>query len=206
MPFDAHSARALSRRIHSLHDCLFVIKQSVVEAAQAGEFEVSVGLSESLPVVAGQSTNNAAFVIDFLARNGRETWAEAATQALRAGYSVRPAWGRNHLGAVLEGLTLEWRSVSFDGPPSDAADTPLLMSAEHALAMSRAEQSHVRWVDAQRAAIQQAAQQGRLSVSLHDALPVDAPAWAKRREILQRGGFATELIAEDGGTTLIVSW
>jgi hypothetical protein len=59
MPFDAESARAISRRVHSLHDCLFVFKQAVVQAAQAGEFEVTVGLSDSLPVVAGQSTRHA---------------------------------------------------------------------------------------------------------------------------------------------------
>ena len=37
-------------------------------------------------------------------------------------------------------------------------------------------------------------------------LPADAPAWAKRREILQRAGFDTELIAGEGGAQLVVSW
>jgi hypothetical protein len=94
MTFDAQTARALSRRIHSVQDCLFVMKQHVVQAAQAGEYEVGVGLSESLPVVAGQSVNSAAFVIDFLARSGREAWSEAVAQAVHAGYGVRPLWGR----------------------------------------------------------------------------------------------------------------
>jgi hypothetical protein len=204
-PFDAQAARTLSRRIHSVHDCLFVMKQHVVQAAQAGEYEVSVGLSESLPVVAGQSVNSAAFVVDFLARSGREAWSEAVAQAVHAGYAVRPVWGRTSLGAALEGITLSWRQVEYQDPRTIAA-TPLMMRADHALAMSQAEQTHVRWVDAQREAIQRAAQQGQLSVSLHDALPADAPAWTKRREILARAGFATELIAGDSAATLIVSW
>jgi hypothetical protein len=205
MTFDARSARALSRRIHSVQDCLFLMKQHVVQAAQAGEYEVTVGLSESLPVVAGQSVNSAAFVIDFLARAGRDAWAEAAAQAVQAGYGVRPSWGRTDAGAALEGLTLSWRHVEYEDPRTQAA-APQMMRADHALAMSQAEQTHVRWVDAQREAIQRAAQRGQLSVSLHDALPADAPAWAKRREILARGGFGTELIADDAGATLVVSW
>jgi hypothetical protein len=114
MPFDAQSASALSRRVHTVHECLFVLKQAVMQAAQAGEYEVTVALGEQLPVVAGQSTNNAAFVIDFLARSEREAWSEAATQALRAGYTVRPAWGRVSTGAALEGLTLAWRWLDED--------------------------------------------------------------------------------------------
>jgi hypothetical protein len=205
MSFDAHSARALSRRMHSLHECLAVMKRSVVQAAQAGEFEVTVGLSESLAVVAGQSTNNAAYLIDLLTRTGHVAWSEAVTQAVRAGYSVRPAWGRVDGAAALEGLTLAWRSVLPDDAPPGAA-VPLLMPAGHALAISQAEQAHVRWVEAQRAAIRLAAQQGKLSVSLDDPTPLDAPAWTKRREILQRAGFTTELIAREIGATLIVGW
>lgn len=205
MPFDAQTARALSRRIHSVHDCLFVMKQSVVQAAQAGEYEVTVGLSESLPVVAGQSVNSAAFVIDFLARSGREAWSEAAAQAVHAGYSVRPAWGRTAGGAALEGITLSWRQAEFQDPRTIPAAPPM-MRADHALAMSHAEQAHVRWVEAQREAIQRAAQNGQLSVSLHDTLPAEAPQWTKRREILARAGFGTELIADDAGATLVVSW
>jgi hypothetical protein len=206
MPFDAASVRALSRRAHSAQDCLFLIKQAVLQAAGAGEWEVTVGLSESLPVVAGQSTNNAAFVIDFLGRNGRDAWAEAAVQAVRAGYALRPSWGRLGAGAALEGLTLAWRSapdepaVPDDGPPS------LLMPAEHARALCEAEQGHVRWVEARREAIQRAAQQGKLSATLHDATPAQAPDWDKRRSILQRAGFTTELIATEGGATLVVRW
>jgi hypothetical protein len=207
MQFDASSARALSRRVHSLHDCLFVIKQAVVQAAQAGEFEVSVGLSDALPVVAGQSTNNAAFVIDFLARHGREAWAEAATQALRAGYTVRPFWGSVATGAALEGLTLSWQFVEEEAGADVRAGTPLLMPASAALAMSRAEQAHVHWVEAQQALLQRAARQGKTSVALHDATtPVASPAWAKRQEILLRAGFAAELIAAETGATLMVRW
>jgi hypothetical protein len=207
MPFDAESARALSRRVHSLHDCLFVIKQAVVQAAQAGEFEVTVGLSDSLPVVAGQSTNNAAFVIDFLRRNGREAWAEAAAQAARSGYTVRPAWGRSGSGAALQGLTLSWKSLDEpDAVPPLGAGTPLLMPASQAQAMSEAEQAHVRWVEARQEALQRAARQGKTSVALHDATAAAAPAWTKRCEILQRAGFSTELIPGEAGATLVVRW
>jgi hypothetical protein len=203
MPFDAHAARALSRRMHTLQDCLAVMKQAIVQAAQAGEYEVTVGLSELLPAQAGQSTNNAAFLVQFLARAKREAWSAAVVQAQRAGYSVRPAWGRTDRGPALEGLTLAWRGAPLEAVPEEA---PLLMPAAHALAMSEAEQAHVRWVEAQREAIQRAAQQGQLSVSLDDATPANAPAWTRRREILQRAGFSTELIPAEGGATLVVSW
>ena len=206
MSFDAQSARALSRRVHSVHDCLYVMKQSIVQAAQAGEFEVAVGLSESLPVVAGQSSNNAVFVIDFLNRNGREAWAEAATHAVRAGYAVRPSWGRIATGAALEGLALEWRTIAEEEPAAPQAVPSLLMAASAARSMSEAEQTHVRWVESQRLTIQRAAQQGKLSVALHDATPAAAAAWSKRCEILQRTGFTTELIASATGTTLVVRW
>ena len=208
MPFDAQSARALSRRVHTVHECLFVVKQAVMQAAQAGEFEVTVALGEQLPVVAGQSTNNAAFVIDFLATSGREAWSEAATQALRAGYAVRPAWGRVSTGAALEGLTLTWRWLDEDSAaPSRAPALPLLlMPAAQALAISQAEQAHVRWVEAQHETIQRAARRGQLQVALADALPAQAPEWAKRREILERAGFSTELIADVKGATLLVRW
>ncbi len=205
MPFDAHAARALSRRMHTLQDCLAVMKQAIVQAAQAGEYEVTVGLSELLPVQAGQSTNNAAFVVEFLARAKREAWSAAVVQAQRAGYAVRPAWGRTDRGPALEGLTLAWRGALQDDGPAQVP-APLLMPAAHALAMSEAEQAHVRWVEAQRETIQRAAQQGQLSVSLDDATPANAPAWARRREILQRAGFGTELIPAEGGATLVVSW
>jgi hypothetical protein len=210
MNFDARSARALSRRIHSVHDCLSVMKQAIVQAAQAGEFEATVPLSESLPVVAGQSTNTAAFTIDFLQRNDREAWAEAATQAMRAGYALRPSWGRAATGAALEGLTLAWRTIEIDtsfARGSQSATLPsLLMPAAHALQMAEAQESHVRWVEARRTAIQLAAQRGKLSVSIDDAAAVDAPAWSHRREILHRGGFSTELIPREAGATLVVSW
>ena len=207
MPFDAESARALSRRVHSLQDCLFVIKQAVVQAAKAGEFEVTVGLSDPLPVVAGQSTNNAAFVIDFLHHNGRGAWAEAAAQAARAGYTVRPAWGRVATGAALEGMTLSWKSVEEpDATMPRAAGTPPLMPASQAQAISEAEQAHVRWVEARHEALQRAARQGRTSVTLHDATPAAAPEWTQRREILRRAGFTTELIAGEAGATLVVRW
>lgn len=206
MPFDAQSARALSRRIHSVQDCLFVMKQHVVQAAQAGEYEVTVGLSESLPVVAGQSHNNAAWLVDFLARGDRAAWSEAVQHAAAAGYAVRPAWGRADRGAVLEGLTLSWHSLEVDDRPGAEHREPLLMPAAHALAMAQAEQKHVRWVEGRRATIQAAAQQGRASVSIDDALPVGSADWAKRREILHRAGFATELIAAERGSTLVVRW
>jgi hypothetical protein len=209
MPFDAQSARALSRRVHSVHDCLFILKQAVVQAAQAGEFEVTVDLAEQLPVVAGQSSNTAAFVIDLLARSGREAWSEAATQAQRAGYTVRPAWGRAPTGAALEGLTLAWQWLDDDDAPAPTG-TPapplLLMPAAQARAISQAEQAHVRWVEAQHETIQRSARRGLSQVALDDVLPAQAPEWIKRRQHLERAGFTTELIAAAKGATLLVRW
>jgi hypothetical protein len=205
MHFDADAARRLSRRAHSVQDCLAVMKQCVMRAAQTGEFEVTVALSESLPVVAGTANNTAAFVVDFLARNGREAWSEASAQALRAGYTLRPAWGRNEIGPTLDGVTLAWREVE-SGDAEPAAGTPLLMRAAHAHALAQAEQAHVRWVEGRQDAIQSAARRGLSSASLRDALAASDPGWDRRREILHRAGFSTELIAEETGATLIVSW
>jgi hypothetical protein len=208
MKFDAQAARNLSRRVHSVQDCLFVIKQTVAQAAQEGEFEVTVALSEALPVVPGQSTNDAAFVIDLLARHGRQAWSEAATQAVRAGYTLRPAWGRAGVGAALEGLTLAWRSI--DEPDAFERRTVtaplLLMPAQEARAISESAQAHVRWVEAQQAVLQRAARQGKTSQALTDTAPAASPVWPRRREILQRAGFSTELIASETGATLVVRW
>lgn len=203
MTFDAKAARALSQRTHSVHDCLALMKKYVLQAAQAGEYEVTVGLSVSMLVPAGQSTNDAAFLIDCLRRNGHAAWSEAMQQATQAGYAVRPSWGGERRGALLEGVTLTW---TWAEPPDAAAGTVLLMPAVQARALSDALQVHQRWVKAQRAAIQTAAQQGLVSVSLHDGARADDPAWTQRRDILQRAGFTTELIAADIGATLVVRW
>jgi hypothetical protein len=82
----------------------------------------------------------------------------------------------------------------------------LLMPAAQALAVSQAEQAHVRWVEAQHETIQRAARRGQLQVALPDALSAQAPDWVKRREILERAGFTTELIADVKGATLLVRW
>jgi hypothetical protein len=204
MSFDAKTARALSQRTHGVHDCLALMKKYVQQAAQAGEYEVSVGLSLGLPVPAGQSSNDAVFLVECFSRHGHAAWAEAVTHAAHAGYDLRPTWSRDERGALLDGVTLGWRWAE---PPDASAGTLLVMPAVQARAISDAEQVHQRWVQAQRAAIERAAQQGLLAVTLHDKAPADDPAWAKRCEILQRAGFGTELIAiERGGAALVVSW
>jgi hypothetical protein len=203
MIFDANAARALARRTHSLADCLAAMKRAVLQAAQAGRFEATIGLPEPMPLAAGQSTNNAAFLIDFFARQGAEAWADAVRHAVRAGYTARPAWRSVDSGPALDGLVLSWFMVE---PPGVTDSSLLLMAATAAYAMSQAEQVHHRWVDGLKETIRAAALQGKPSVTIQDALPPHDPAWAKRREILQRAGFATDLVANERGAALVIGW
>ena len=202
MIFDAQAARALTRRAHSLADCLAAMKKAVLEAAQVGEFEATVGLPEAIALVAGQSTNNAAFLIDFFTAQGFEVWADAVRHALRAGYALRPSWRSVPSGAALDGLTLSWYLV---GVP-DVPEATLLMVATAAYTMSQAEQVHQRWVEALKETIRKAALQGKPSVTVHDAALAADPVWTKRCEILQRAGFTTTLLASDKGASLLIGW
>lgn len=203
MIFDANAARGLTRRSHNLADCLAAMKQAVLHAAQVGEFESTVGLPEALTISAGQSTNSASFLLHFFNQHGYDAWADAVAHALRAGYAVRPSWRSADGGAALDGLTLSWYLVE----PQDAPDaTLLLMPAATAHAMSQGEQVHQRWVEGLQPAIRQAALQGKPMASVHDALAAADPTWAKRREILQRAGFSTELVAADRGAVLVIRW
>ena len=202
MIFDAQAARALARRTHSLADCLAAMKKAVLEAAQVGEFEATVALPEAIALVAGQSTNNAAFLIDFFTAQGFEVWADAVRHALRAGYALRPSWRSVPSGAALDGLTLSWYLV---GVP-DVPEATLLMVATAAYTMSQAEQVHQRWVEALKETIRKAALQGKPSVTVHDAALAADPVWTKRCEILQRAGFTTTLLASDKGASLLIGW
>ena len=203
MIFDAQAARALARRTHSLADCLAAMKKAVLEAAQVGEFEATVALPEAIALVAGQSTNNAAFLIDFFTAQGFEVWADAVRHALRAGYALRPSWRSVTSGAALDGLTLSWYLIET---PDEPEGSLLLMAATAAYAMSQAEQVHHRWVEALKEAIRKAAVQGKPSVTVHDAAAASDPAWSKRCAILQRAGFTTALIASDKGASLVIGW
>ena len=203
MILDAQAARALAHRAHSLADCLAAMKKAVLEAAQVGEFEATVGLPEAIAIVAGQSTNNAAFLIDFFTAQGFEVWADAVRHALRAGYALRPSWRSVPSGAALDGLTLSWSLVET---PDEPEGSLLLMAAATAYAMSQAEQVHHRWVEALKGAIRKAAVQGKPSVTVHDAALAADPVWTKRCEILQRAGFTTTLLASDKGATLLIGW
>lgn len=202
--FDAQAARALARRTLSLGDCLAAMKRAVLHAAQVGEFEATIGLPDALPVADGQSTNTAAFLIDFFSQQGVDAWADAVRHAERAGYAVRPAWRSAETGAAIEGLILSWYLVEVPEFANEAP--PLLMPATLACAMSQAEQGHHRWVEALREPIRKAALHGKPSVSVHDGAIATDPAWAKRREILKRAGFNTELLAGDRGATLLIAW
>lgn len=203
MVFDARSARALSRRTHSVQDCLAQMKSAILEAARIGGYEASVPLPEALPVVAGQSTNNAGFLVDFLAERECEVWADSVRHAVVAGYAVRPVWQAVDTGAALAGLTLSWYLVE---PPEVGPDALLLMPAETAHAMSRAEQVHQHWVDSHKETIRKAALQGKHSVTLRDGLPIGDASWRKRCEILQAAGFSTELMRAEPGAALVVGW
>ena len=202
--FDAQAARALARRTLSLGDCLASMKKAVLNAAQVGEFEATIGLPDAMPMAAGQSTNTAAFLIDFFSQQGVEAWADAVRHAERAGYAVRPAWRGADTGAAVEGLILSWYLVEVPEFANEAP--PLLMPATVAYAMSQAEQVHHRWVDGLKETIRKAALQGKPAVSVHDGAIATDPAWAKRREILKRAGFTTELLAGDRGATLVIAW
>lgn len=203
MTFDARSARALSRRTHNIQDCLAAMKAAVLQAARVGGYEASVTLPEALPVVAGQSTNNAAFLIDFLTERDCEVWADSVRHAVTAGYAVRPAWQAVETGAALSGLTLSWYLAEA---PGVAASSLLLMAAETARAMSRTEQVHRHWVDSHKEAIRKAALLGKQSVTLHDGLPLSDPGWAKRCAILEGAGFNTQLMGVDQGAALVIGW
>jgi hypothetical protein len=203
MSFDANAARALARRTHSLADCLAAMKRAVLHAAQVGQFEATIGLPEPMPLTAGQSTNNAAFLIDFFARQGADVWADAVRHAVRAGYAARPSWRSVNTGAALDGLTLSWFAVE---PPEAPEASLLLMAATEAYAMSQAEHVHHRWVEGLKETIRVAALQGKPSVTIHDPLPAHDPAWNKRLEILHRAGFATDLVAADRGAALVIGW
>ena len=203
MIFDASTARALSRRTHNVQECLVLMKKAVVQAAQAGEFEVSVGLADPMLVAPGQSTNNASFLIDHFERHGLAAWRDAVTHAVQAGYNVRPAWRTTGAGAAPEGITLSWYLVE---PPDVSASALMLMDAQTAHAMSKAEQVHQRWVEGHRETIRKAALGGLQSVTVHDDAATADPAWPKRCDILQRAGFSTELIASDSGTVLVIGW
>lgn len=49
MPFDAQAARALSQRIHSVHDCLFVLSRNGRDAwAEAAKHAVRAGFATGL--------------------------------------------------------------------------------------------------------------------------------------------------------------
>jgi len=202
--FDAQAARALARRSLSLGDCLAAMKRAVLHAAQVGEFEAMIGLPEALPMAAGQSTNNAAFLIDFFSQLGVDAWADAVRHAERAGYAARPAWRSAATGAAVEGLWLSWYLLETTEFSNDVP--PLLMPATVAYAMSQAEQVHQRWVEGLKESIRKAALQGKPSVSVHDGVAATDLAWSKRREILQRAGFNTELLAGDRGATLVIAW
>lgn len=203
MTFNARSARALSRRTHNVQDCLAAMKAAVLQAARVGSYEASVGLPEVLPVVAGKSTNTAAFLIDFLVERECEVWADSVRHATAAGYAVRPAWQGVETGAALAGLTLSWYLAE---PPEVPAPALLLMAAETAHAMSRAEQVHQHWVDAHKESIRKAALQGKQSVTVYDSLPAADAAWAKRCAILQGAGFAVRLMPVDPGAALVIDW
>ena len=136
--FDAQAARALARRTLSLGDCLASMKKAVLHATQVGEFEASIGQPEPIPMTAGQSTNSAAFLIDFFSHKEVAAWADAVRHATRAGYAVRPTWRSVAGGAAVDGLTLSWYLVE---PPEDGPELPpLLMPATAAHALSQAEQ------------------------------------------------------------------
>lgn len=203
MLFDAKAARALSQRTHSVADCLALMKRYVMQAAEAGEYEVAVGLSVPVPTPPGRAGNDAGFIVECLARHGHAAWSDAVLQATHAGYSVRPVWSHDGRGTQLEGTLLGWR---WADPPRERASTVALMPALQARATADAQQVHQHWVQAQRTAIQAAAQRGLLRISIDDPAPASDAAWPKRRDILQRAGFSTELVAAERGATLVVSW
>jgi hypothetical protein len=203
MKFDAAAARALSQRTHSVQDCLAALKKAVVEAAQLGEYETVIGLPEAIPIGAGESSNTAGFLIDFLAGRGFHVWSESVRHALAAGYTVRPSWRSVTSGAALDGLLLSWHLVEPDGT---AVGDLLLMSAEIARDMSRVEQVHHRWVERLKDTVRKAALRGQQSVTVHEATPAADAAWRKRCEILQHAGFGTDLLASDNGATLVIRW
>ena len=177
------------------------MKSAVVAACERGEFEAGVRLPDAQLVSAGASSNNATFLVEHL--HGRELsdWAEAVRHAVHAGYDVRPSWCPLERGAGCDGLLLSW-SMAVDDPPTP----PQLMAAATAYRMALAARAHHRWVEQAHDAVRRAAVKGASSCTVHDATPAEAPAWARRRELLASSGFTTELLAAHGGASLLIRW
>ena len=203
--FDAKAARALSLRSQGLHACLADMKKAVTEAASSGEFSAFVPLPEpvstALANTANSTPNTSRFLIEHLNAAGLTAWSEAAMQAVRAGYSALPAWCTDGSGPSYDGILLSW---SMCGEPVD--DAVLLMPARRAHETSMAVHAHARWVDRQKEAIHKAASKGLTSCSVWDGLVATDEGWGRRREMLHRAGFATDLIATGHGAELVIRW
>src|SRR5262245_15982349 len=176
MAFDAQAARNLARRSRGAADILIDWKRAIVAATEKGEFAATVELPDPMPVQAGQSVNNAGFLIEHLQRRGLIAWAEAVQQALNAGYAARPAWRPMDNGAGAEGVILAWSAAE-----DPVRGTLQLMAARDAYRMSMAARAQHQWVERAVEQVRKVAMLGAESCTLHDGAPPTADLWAERR-------------------------
>ena len=199
--FDAQAARALARRAHGASEILAEMKQAVVAAAERGEFEAGVSLPDAVVVPAGQSVNSSSFLVEHLQERGLAAWAEAVSQALRAGYGARPAWVPMGVGAACDGVTLSW-SFALEEP----APGLRLMPAREAFRMSMGARAQHQWVERALDQVRRAAAAGRSTCTVDDAAPFKSGVWPLRRDLLARSGFTTDLVPTERGAELVVRW
>lgn len=211
MIFDAAAARALARKSSDLLDLLSEAKRAIVAAAEAGEFFTTAPLPEAVEVRSGAPVDAPDFLVSTYREAGKPILVDTVLELLRAGYVVRPGWGRAEAhpgGRAIVGLVLDW-SID-DGTPVRAArvDGPALriVAASDAHAMTVQARAPRLWVERAMTLVRQAAEGSKFSCQVADDEPADSPAWARRRALLEASGFRLSVAARDAGALATIAW
>jgi hypothetical protein len=214
MPFDAAAARALARKSSDLLDVLSEAKRAIVAAAEAGEFFTTAALPEAVEVRTGAPVDAPDFLVSTYREAGKPILVDTVLELLRAGYVVRPGWGRAEAhpgGRAIVGLVLDW-SID-DGAPASAAraarnDAPALriVAASDAHAMTVQARAPRLWVERAMTLVRKAAEGSKFSCQVADDEPADSPAWARRRALLEASGFRLVVAARDSGALATIAW
>jgi hypothetical protein len=208
MSFDAAAARALARKSSDLLDVLSATKRAIVDAAEAGEFFTTTPLPEAVEVRAGTPVDAPDFLVTIYREAGKPVLLDAVQELLRAGYVVRPRWGRSEAhpgGRAIVGLSLDW-SID-DGVPLRGAGTALhILSAADAHAMTVQARAPRLWMERVLTVVRKAAEGSKLNCQVADDEPVDSPAWARRRALLEASGFRLAVAARESGSLATIAW